>query len=254
MAKKARPLLIIISGPSGVGKDAVLTAMKKAEKPYFFAVTATTRPQRSGEIDGVDYHFVKKEEFMRMIENKELLEWANVYGNLYGVPKQPIENALREGRDAIVKVDIQGAATIKRNKPKAVSVFIAPPSMEELQRRLMDRKTESWTSLDLRLKTARKEMGKRSSFDYVVISPNDKIDQVISEIETIIQIEKSHALLRFFYPHPKKGSLAWQIEGFEWLKPMRLGDTVLRIRRRSSLETRIRRYIRRFLARLRRRK
>ncbi|MDD5094579.1 MAG: guanylate kinase [Dehalococcoidia bacterium] len=187
MVKHTNPLLVIISGPSGVGKDAILNVMKKSGKPYFFAITATTRPKRPGETDGIDYLFVTREKFEKMIDNGELLEWANVYGNFYGVPKQPIEKALGEGRDAIVKVDIQGAATIKRNAPGAVSIFIAPPSMEDLQRRLSNRKTESKESLDLRLNTAREEMAQQSAFDHVVISYNKQINRAVAEIETIIQ-------------------------------------------------------------------
>ncbi|MFA4835922.1 MAG: guanylate kinase [Dehalococcoidia bacterium] len=191
MVKNAGPLIIIISGPSGVGKDAILNAMKKAGKPYFFAVTATTRPKRPGEIDGVDYRFIGKEEFERLIGNGGLLEWANVYGNFYGVPRKPIEDALGEGRDAIVKVDIQGTATIKHNAPEAISIFISPPSMEELRRRLVERKTESGTDLELRLKTAHEEMKALPSFDYVVVSQKDKIEKAILQIEAIIKAIKS---------------------------------------------------------------
>ena len=185
------PLLVVISGPSGVGKDALLFRMKELGDPYFFAVTATTRPQRPGEIDGVDYHFVAPAKFEEMIEKGELLEWANVYGNLYGVPKKPVTQALAEGKDVIIKVDIQGAATIKRIAPEAVLIFISPPSMEETQRRLKERKTESATDLGLRLKKAKEEMKSLPLFDYVVVSQRDGIDPAISQIESIIMAEKS---------------------------------------------------------------
>lgn len=190
MTESTKPLLVIISGPSGVGKDAILTAMKKSGKPYFFAVTATTRKQRPGEIEGVDYHFVSRQDFERMIEHGELMEWANVYGNFYGVPKQPVVHALAQGRDAIVKVDIQGAAAIKCNIPEAVSIFILPPSMEELRRRLIARKTESHTDLELRLRTAEDEMKSVSSFDHVVISHRDEVGRAIADIEAIIKAVK----------------------------------------------------------------
>ncbi len=179
-----------MSGPSAVGKDAILAAMKQAGKPYFFAVTATTRQQRPGETDGVHYHFITRKDFEGMIEDGELLEWANVYGNFYGVPKRPVIGALAEGKDAIVKVDIQGAKTIKSNMPQAVSIFISPPSMAELRRRLITRKTETETDLNLRLKTAEEEMKAVSSFDHVVVSHRDQINRAISEIEAIIEAVK----------------------------------------------------------------
>ena len=117
MDKNKKPLLVIISGCSGVGKDAILVRMKEWGLSYFFAVTATSRQQRPGEIDGIDYQFIEKDRFEEMIENGDFLEWANVYGNLYGVPKTTVEKAMKEGKDAIVKVDIQGAATLKRLFP-----------------------------------------------------------------------------------------------------------------------------------------
>ena len=125
-----------------------------------------------------------------MIEKGELLEWANVYGNLYGVPRKPITQALAEGKDVIIKVDIQGAATIKRIAPEAVLIFISPPSMEETQRRLKERKTESATDLGSRLKKAKEEMESLPLFDYVVVSQRDGIDPAISQIEAVITAEK----------------------------------------------------------------
>ena len=186
--------MIVISGPSGVGKDAILARMKQAGKPYFFAVTATTRPQRKGEIDGVDYYFVSKETFKQMIEREELLEWATVYGNLYGIPRKPVEQALSDGKDVIVKVDIQGAATIKRIEPEAILIFVSPSSMEELQRRLTERKTESGTDLELRLETAQEEMKSLPSFDHIVVNKEDGLDGAISQIETAIQTGKASTL------------------------------------------------------------
>jgi len=186
-----RPLLVVISGCSGVGKDAILARMKERGLPFFYAVTATSRPMRPGERDGVDYYFLSREEFERMVQQGEFLEWANVYGNLYGVPKRTVRQALAEGRDAIVKVDVQGAATIKRMEPEAVLIFIAPPSMEELERRLRERKTESGTDLALRLETAKKEMEEMPLFDHVVISHNEGIDQAIDEILAIVEKERA---------------------------------------------------------------
>jgi guanylate kinase len=184
------PLLVVLSGPSGVGKDAVLSGMKKKERSLHYAVTATTRPRRQGERDGYEYHFVPKSDFERMIKDDELLEWANVYGNLYGVPKKEVRQALARGRDIMVKVDVQGAANIKRVAPQAVFIFLAPPSLEELQERLKQRKTESGVDLELRMKAARKEMDSLSMFDYVVVNHKGGVAQAISHIEAIIAAEK----------------------------------------------------------------
>ena len=183
-------VLVVISGCSGVGKDAILLRMKELDLSYYYAVTATSRPRRPGEVDGVDYHFIEKPVFEQMIENGEFLEWANVYDNLYGVPRKTVRQAMTEGKDAIVKVDIQGAATIKSIMPEAITIFSAPPSLEELQRRLIERKTESGADLELRLKTAQKEMESIPLFDHVVVSHNNGIDQAIVDIEAIIMREK----------------------------------------------------------------
>ncbi|MBL7125031.1 MAG: guanylate kinase [Dehalococcoidales bacterium] len=186
----SKPLLIVLSGPSGAGKDAVLSRMKKSGYPVEFVTTATTRPQRTGEKNNVDYHFVSMESFQRMIENKELLEWANVYGNRYGVPKQPVKQALDRGRDIIVKVDIQGAATIKKILPQAVFIFLVPPSMEEVATRLKQRHTESPFDLALRIETAEEEIKQLPLFDYVVVNKRDEIDLAVSDIKAIITAER----------------------------------------------------------------
>ena len=186
----ANPLFIVLSGPSGVGKDAVLEGFKKIDYPMHYAVTSTTRPRRKKETDGVDYHFVSKAEFEKMIEKGELLEWANVYGNLYGVPKSELRQAMDKGKDVIVKVDVQGAASIKKTVPQAVFIFLAPPSMEDLNKRLKQRETESSIDLEVRIKAAEKEMNSLSMFDYVVVNHRDGIGQAISQIESIITAEK----------------------------------------------------------------
>ena len=185
-----KPLLIVISGPSGAGKDAVLTKMKELGYPFEYIVTVTTRPQRGKERNNVDYHFISTERFQEMIERKEFLEWANVYGNWYGVPKEPIKQALDKGQDIIVKVDIQGAATIKKILPQAVFIFLVPPSMEELVLRLKQRHTESPFDLALRTKTAEEEIKQLSLFDYIVVNKRDEIDLAVSDIKAIITAEK----------------------------------------------------------------
>ncbi len=190
MTQPAKPLLLVLSGPSGAGKDAVLTRMKKLGTSLEFIVTVTTRPRRPGEKDGINYHFISREEFQKMMEREELLEWSNVYGNWYGVPKESVKQALDRGRDVMVKVDIQGAATIKKLLPQATSIFLMPPSMAELISRLRQRNTESDSDLNLRLKTAKEEMEKLPMFDYVVINRQGRINQVAADIAAIITAEK----------------------------------------------------------------
>ena len=192
----SKPLLIVLSGPSGAGKDTILSRMKKSGYPVEFITTLTTRPRRTKEKNKVNYHFVSVETFQRMMRNNELLEWANVYGNWYGVPKAPVKRALDEGRDVIVKVDVQGATTIKKILPQAVFIFIAPPSMGELATRLKQRHTESPADLDLRLKTAEAEMKKLTLFDYVVVNRAGENDLAVSEVEAIITAEKHRVSLR----------------------------------------------------------
>lgn len=184
------PLLVVLSGPSGVGKDAVLARMREGAVPYHFTVTATTRAQRPGERDGVDYIFFTPAQFDRMVEQDGFLEWAHVYGNRYGVPKDQVRKALEQGKDVVLKADVQGAATMKRLAPEAVFIFLVAPSLEELERRLRDRKTESTTDVSLRLRTARAEMGHQPMFDYVVVNPDNALDEAVSEIEAIIAKEK----------------------------------------------------------------
>lgn len=183
-------LLIVLSGPSGVGKDALLRKMKEQKYPFHYVVTVTSRPRREGERDGVDYRFISQREFQQMIDNGELLEWANVYGNYYGVPRKEISQALSKGKDVIVKVDVQGAATIKRILPQAVCIFLRPPSMEELERRLRQRHSESAKDLALRLRKAEEEMKSLPLFDHVLTSYQGKLDEAISQIQAIVAAEK----------------------------------------------------------------
>ena len=194
--RPTRPLLIVLSGSSGVGKDAVLARMKESGYPLKYITTLTTRPQRPNEQDNVDYHFVSRERFQEMMANNELLEWAQVYDNWYGVPRAAVKQALDEGRDVIVKVDIQGAATIKRILPQAIFIFLMPPSMAALIERLKQRRTESPSELALRLKAAGEEIKQLPMFDYGVINRWDKIDQAVAEIEAIITAEKCRVVPR----------------------------------------------------------
>ena len=185
-----RPLLIVLSGPSGVGKDAVLHHLKKSSPPFKFVTTMTTRPRRHNEKDNVDYHFVTQDEFEKLLKNNELLESANVYGNWYGVPKEPIRAALKQGNDIIVKVDVQGAATIKKLAPQAVFIFLMPPSVDELANRLKQRYTESAESLARRLQACDNELKQISHFDYIVINHRNQIESAVNEVKAIITAEK----------------------------------------------------------------
>jgi len=179
---------VVLSGPSGVGKDAVLDRMKSQDRSLHFAVTATTRLRRSEELDGVNYYFVSRDRFQQMVSNGELLEWAEVYGNHYGVPRRQVEEALEGGRDVVVKVDVQGAMTIKRAMPQAVLIFLVAPSMDEMKKRLRERQTESAEDMERRIATADYEMSQRDQFDYVVV--NDEVGRAVARIEDIIKSEK----------------------------------------------------------------
>jgi guanylate kinase len=188
--KSSRPLLVVLSGPSGVGKDAVLARMKKLGCPFHYVITATTRPKRAEEKNGEDYHFLSRKEFQQMIAKHQFLEWANVYGNDYGVPKDEITSALSKGIDTIVKVDVQGATTIRKILPQAVFIFLVPPSMEALEKRLRRRRSESSTDLALRLEKAKGEIKSLPLFDYVITSRQNKLDEVVSQIDAIVAAEK----------------------------------------------------------------
>lgn len=181
---------MVISGPSGAGKDTVLNRMKERGVEADFIVTTTTRPRRNYEVHGISYNFVSPTTFEEMIENNDLLEYAQVYGNWYGVPKRAVSQALERGSDAIIKVDIQGAVSIKNNLPGACFVFITPPKIAELPGRLKRRNTESETERELRLKTAGSEFEKLSVFDYIVLNPEGEIDAAVEDVLAIIRAEK----------------------------------------------------------------
>ena len=185
-----QPLMMVVSGPSGVGKDAVLLRVQERRYPVRRVVTATTRPRRDTEQDGVDYIFLDTETFERKLAEDGFLESAIVYGNHYGVPKDQVNAALADGVDVIVRIDVQGAETIKRLNPQGVFVFLAPPSMEELERRLRARKSEAAVDLERRLDTARREMARMPMFDYVVVNENDRIDETAEALESIMRAER----------------------------------------------------------------
>lgn len=191
-----KPLLVVLSGPSGVGKDAVLNFIKKSSPNFKFVTTMTTRQRRTSEKHNVDYHFISVDEFEKLRKNNELLESANVYGNWYGVPKEPIRQALTQGNDILVKVDVQGAASIKKIVPQAVFIFLMPPSLAELACRLERRYTESPETLSIRLRTAESEIKQLTKFDYIVVNPQDQIESAVTEIKAIITAEKCRVSTR----------------------------------------------------------
>lgn len=184
------PLLVIISGPSGAGKDAVVRRMKELGYPFHFVITATTRAPRQGEQGGVDYFFLSEVEFLDLIARGELLEHALVYGEHKGVPKQQVREALASGRDVVMRLDVQGAATVRALVPDAILVFLIPGSEEELLQRLHGRKTETARSLQRRVGTMREEMKRIPEFDYVVVNRDGELDRAVEAIVAIMHAEK----------------------------------------------------------------
>ena len=181
------PLLLILSGPSGVGKDTVARMLiERRPNSFYFVVTATTRPPRTDEMDGIDYFFVSFDEFARMIETDELLEHAIVYNDYKGIPKQQIRDALSSGRDVILRVDVQGAFTVKRLVPNAISVFLTTRTEAGLVNRLQQRKQDTAEGMALRTATARQEMKRMDEFDYCVVNPEGDPDQAVDRVLSII--------------------------------------------------------------------
>jgi guanylate kinase len=195
-----QPLLIVISGPSAVGKDSVINRMKERQLPFCFVVTATTRPPRPDEVNGVDYIFVSKDEFAEMIEKGELLEYAIVYNDYKGIPKQQVRQALDSGKDVVMRVDVQGAATIRKLCPEALTIFLLVESEARLLERLTQRKSETPEGLKLRIATAHQEMTHMGEFDYVIVNTDGRLDETVDTIRAIIVAEHHRV-------HPRKVSL-----------------------------------------------
>ena len=188
LSKKPRGLLIVISAPSGTGKT-TLTRMLLEEFPHMeFSVSFTTRPPRPGEVNGRDYWFISKEEFLKRIEEGDFLEWAEVYGNLYGTSKSQVLKALNEGKDVLLDIDPQGALQVKRNFPEAVLIFILPPSLKELEERLRRRGTDTEEVIKRRLEIAREEIKRAPLYDYIIV--NDVLEVAYSRLKSIITAEK----------------------------------------------------------------
>ncbi|MDI6814266.1 MAG: guanylate kinase [Desulfitobacteriaceae bacterium] len=189
MHSPTQPLLIVISGPSGAGKDSVIRALKKRGLPIHFVVTATSRPKRPNEVEGVDYLFVSRARFEEMIANNELIEHAVVYGEYKGVPRQQVMDALASGKDVILRVDVQGALTLRRQFPDAVLIFLSAEDLDEIAKRLESRSTEEEEELRRRLDTAQWEMDHLCEFDYWVVNRRGKLNQTADILIAIIQAE-----------------------------------------------------------------
>jgi guanylate kinase len=186
------PLLIVVSGPSGVGKDTIARALiERRPKDFYFVVTATTRKPRPGEVHGRDYFFLHSDEFARMIDEGELLEYALVYNDYKGVPKQQIRDALASGKDVVMRVDVQGAATIRRLVSGAIFIFLIADSEEAMVQRLRERKSETPEGLSLRIATARREMQRIQEFDYCVVNADGLQEQAVDTILSIMAAERA---------------------------------------------------------------
>lgn len=188
MNNKGRGLLIVISGPSGAGKGTICKTFLERNTEVAISVSATTRFPRSGEIDGVNYHFMSKEQFKKKIDDNDFLEYAEVYDNFYGTPKSNVEKLLESGKDVILEIDIQGALKVKENTEEGVFIFILPPSMEELKARIIKRGSETPESLMKRFKSAYKEINFISRYNYAVV--NDEVEAAVEKLEAIICAEK----------------------------------------------------------------
>jgi guanylate kinase len=186
-------LLVVVSGPSGVGKDTIIDALRarSAASEYHYVVTCTTRPPRPGEVDGSSYHFLSPERFTALRDAGAFLEWAEVHGNWYATPRAEVRRALAGGRDVILKIDVQGAAAVKALIPDALLVFVVPPSLETLFRRLRTRATETAQQLELRQRNAAIELARAGDYDHVVLNEDGLVERTAERIEAIIQAERA---------------------------------------------------------------
>lgn len=190
------PLLFVISGPSGIGKDAVVQALKKRNENTHFVITMTTRPPRKDEVDGIDYFFVSTNEFKKLITEGELLEHALVYSDYKGIPRSQVREALASGKDVIMRLDVQGASTIRKLCPEAVLIFLTAQTEEEWLERLKSRRSEAPEDLALRINTAKKEFAQLGDFDYIVVNSECNLKETINTIQAIIQAEHQRVIPR----------------------------------------------------------
>lgn len=188
MTSKGKGLLIVISGPSGAGKGTICKRFMEKNKDVALSVSATTRAPRKGEVEGINYYFMSKEQFKEKIEDNDFLEYAEVYDNYYGTPKSNVQSMLDNGKDVILEIDIQGALKVKENSEDGIFIFILPPSMEELKQRIINRGSETQESLMKRFKSAYKEINFVSRYNYAVV--NDEVELAVEKLEAIISAEK----------------------------------------------------------------
>jgi len=181
-------LLLVISGPSGAGKGTICKEIMSKHPHISYSVSATTREPRKGEVDGVNYHFLSKERFEEMLQRGDFLEWAKVYDNYYGTPKEKVMKYLKEGEDIVLEIDIQGALQIKQDFPDGIFIFIVPPSLEELKERIVNRGTDSEEVIKKRLSSVHEELGYVDKYDYVIL--NDDVENAAKKMESIILAEK----------------------------------------------------------------
>jgi guanylate kinase len=185
--KKDKGLLIVLSGPSGVGKGTVCSALRKRDTDIVYSVSATTRSPRAGEKEGINYFFKSKDEFKKMIEEDQLLEWAEYVGNYYGTPRSYVEEQIEVGNDVILEIEVQGALKVKEKFPHGVFIFLSPPSMEELRHRIITRGTETDDSVKNRMSVAKEEIDMMEYYDYVVV--NDQVESACDRIQAVITAE-----------------------------------------------------------------
>jgi guanylate kinase len=185
MKKSSRGTLFIISGPSGAGKGTIRERLFKILDGLSYSISCTTRLPREGEKNDKDYHFISEDEFQRHIDNGDFLEWAGVHGHHYGTLKSDVEKVLSQGKDMFLEIDVQGALQVKKKIPDAVTIFIAPPSLDVLEQRLRGRHTESEHDIELRLRNARKEMEKSSKYDFTLV--NDNIERAVTELANFVK-------------------------------------------------------------------
>lgn len=187
--RRRRGLLIVLSSPSGAGKTTIARMLLEADPQIGMSISATTRPMRPGEVDGVDYHFVDEDKFKELVEADEFAEWAYVFDHLYGSPKEPIKEALKDGRDTLFDIDWQGTQQLEYAfRTDLVLIFILPPSMRELERRLHERGTDSDEIIAGRMRRAAGEIGHWAEYDYVLI--NDNMEKCLADVQAIIAAER----------------------------------------------------------------